>query len=635
MKLKKAVHAPNPHVTRYIKGHTSPFSGVTYPGSTETVRMPSPYNAPSPNGKTPIVRPSTGFMARGTGTGSTSPMKFPKSVVGIPSGPYKQTVRHFRASQSPQQYRAVVEHENAHAVDRKGPNYRTRSHAKRFFDALKQDQQLNERRYRAAGKLPDSYSKSQRGILYNTAPHEMFAEMQRRKSTPNVKSLGIDNFNKLRSLLPRSSAVMAGIVRRVRKADMNDLDLADALLQVRGEQELNKFDESKHPRASDGRFTTGGSMLQGAWGQAGTGRGREARIRSNVGSMQAWAKKKDTEFADVVPESGGRRGFKSFSFKPQMHSGFKDEMSFHEFAGKVGAVLRAGKPKIMESAEKKGLIPPGTDQADLRMAFNHARHIALHEAGLGEYKYALNDEAKQRLKPLERFMWHVRRSIMQDANHGLRARFKGQWKQFKDEFGYEFADKRKDIRTGETRRRFYPHMNMLMADRGGDLRKNLLSAMGGAVSRMGGAASRAVHGSYLFGPGSSASAYAARGLGMGLKAAGRVAGGALGMPKRVAGLVASSAERFGPRVGRALSSTATISGARGNYRSMLRTARSGMPAGMDSAAQRNYTRSRMPMMAKPRAYFNALPTGRKLDFAAGAVGAGLGAGYLYNRSRQQ
>lgn len=219
-------------------------------------------------------------------------------------------------------------------------------------------------------------------------------------------------------------------------------------------------------------------VVQSAWGQKGSGRDKETRIKSVLGSH--YRAHLDKEFSDVVPESAGRGGFKEFAFTPQRPSHMSDE-DYNKVALRAGQVTKALKDPIIQGAVKAGKIPPGTDPKTVNRAFAHARLLALHEVGLGKYHFRMEDQTKETMKPLVPFIWYARRRLTQDPQ-GLRPQFKGQWKQFKDEYGEPFKDNRKDPRTGEVRRRFYPHMELLRADQGLPLTKGWKHDIGPMVS---------------------------------------------------------------------------------------------------------------------------------------------------------
>lgn len=214
-------------------------------------------------------------------------------------------------------------------------------------------------------------------------------------------------------------------------------------------------------------------VRQAAWGQAGDARGRQLpggpgnRLGSPLRGFITVPRNKDPEFRDVSPVSG--RWFKA---APQRPKGMSEEQ-YHDLARKAGAMTRALRDAILLRGQESGLIPQGADPRHVKLAFTHARNLALHDAGLFRYDFGFAEDDKPALRQMVPFMRYARRRMIND----LRAGFKGQWKQFKDEYGHEFADRRTDPRTGEVRRRFYPHMEYVKAD-GGELGKlyNDLSA---------------------------------------------------------------------------------------------------------------------------------------------------------------
>ncbi|MCI0755451.1 hypothetical protein [Teichococcus vastitatis] len=166
---------------------------------------------------------------------------------------------------------------------------------------------------------------------------------------------------------------------------------------------------------------------------------------------------KDSEFADVTPE-GGRAGFKQFGFKPQRPAAMSEE-AYTSLAQAAGATVKGVREQIAAKAQERKLVPPGTTSRDYRAALSHAQRLALHDVGLGSYDFRMEDDAKARLKPLEPFVRYARRRTLTALQEG----HKGTWGQFKAEFGEEFADGRVDLK-GNTRRRFYPHMELVRAE---------------------------------------------------------------------------------------------------------------------------------------------------------------------------
>ncbi|MCI0755002.1 hypothetical protein [Teichococcus vastitatis] len=166
---------------------------------------------------------------------------------------------------------------------------------------------------------------------------------------------------------------------------------------------------------------------------------------------------KDSEFADVTPE-GGRAGFKQFGFKPQRPAAMSEEQ-YTSLAQAAGATVKGVREQIAAKAQERKLVPPGTTSRDYRAALSHAQRLALHDVGLGSYDFRMEDDAKARLKPLEPFVRYARRRTLTALQEG----HKGTWGQFKAEFGQEFADGRVDLK-GNTRRRFYPHMELVRAE---------------------------------------------------------------------------------------------------------------------------------------------------------------------------
>lgn len=123
---------------------------------------------------------------------------------------------------------------------------------------------------------------------------------------------------------------------------------------------------------------------------------------------------------------------------------------------KAVGVVREHQAGAIETATKRRLIPAGAHPADVRQAYKHASLLALHKAGLVDWDFTMDDEAKRRLKPLTPFMRYAQRRVFDQLNVQL----KGKWKPFRQQFGKPFSDQRTDAQ-GEVRHRMRPNQEFI------------------------------------------------------------------------------------------------------------------------------------------------------------------------------
>jgi hypothetical protein len=131
--------------------------------------------------------------------------------------------------------------------------------------------------------------------------------------------------------------------------------------------------------------------------------------------------------------------------------------------------------------KNKIMIPVGTDpkDKDVRLAFNVARDLAMHDVGLWAYDHRMTPETIKALDPYKAYIKHTRRYL----GDILRREKKGTWGVFRDEFGKEFADgrvRRFDTaggnKAGEKKKAFARHMHFLKGVGAGALAKQLTEA---------------------------------------------------------------------------------------------------------------------------------------------------------------
>jgi hypothetical protein len=168
--------------------------------------------------------------------------------------------------------------------------------------------------------------------------------------------------------------------------------------------------------------------------------------------------------------------------KPQVPKELGEE-KYVELARWAAGRTRDMRPDVLTRAAAKGLIPgegrraneAKPDPKTVRVAYNLARNLALHDVGVFEFDWNLTPEAQEQLRPLVPFMRYARRV----QGNALREEKAGEWAPFRREFGKPFKDGRtyaKDTRgqkAGEEKKAFARHLHFLKAIGAGDLAKSL------------------------------------------------------------------------------------------------------------------------------------------------------------------
>lgn len=188
------------------------------------------------------------------------------------------------------------------------------------------------------------------------------------------------------------------------------------------------------------------------------------------------------DLAPQLPTAGGGR-FKMVDMRPQVPSTMtKDE--YTELGAWAGQRTREVRDEhIKRSIGRKDpgghrggmLLPAGTDpkDRDVKLAYNMARNLAMHDVGLISYDYRMTPETIQALQPHRTFIKHTRRYL----GNILRSERPGVWAQFRREFGKEFADGRTHKfdtagqKAGEKKKYFERHLNFLKSWNAGALSK--------------------------------------------------------------------------------------------------------------------------------------------------------------------
>ena len=141
--------------------------------------------------------------------------------------------------------------------------------------------------------------------------------------------------------------------------------------------------------------------------------------------------------------------------RPKVVSQDDHRALLHGLAGTIqnnrdGAIVRA---------HIRGLIPAGTETRSVHRAYNHASMLAMHDYGVLDYDFKMDDPIKSEMKPLEPFIQYSRRRVIDQ----MRLVHKGKWQPYRQEFGTPFADNRKNKRTGEVRLRTRSNMVLVKA----------------------------------------------------------------------------------------------------------------------------------------------------------------------------
>jgi len=86
-------------------------------------------------------------------------------------------------------------------------------------------------------------------------------------------------------------------------------------------------------------------------------------------------------------------------------------------------------------------LDPATPRGATNRAYNHAAMLALHEFGVVDYDFKMSDAQKAELEPLSRFMWHVKRRLVDEMNIATKPSFEAK-APYRAEFGQKFPDGR-------------------------------------------------------------------------------------------------------------------------------------------------------------------------------------------------
>lgn len=103
----------------------------------------------------------------------------------------------------------------------------------------------------------------------------------------------------------------------------------------------------------------------------------------------------------------------------------------------------------------------GIKLEDANMAASHAALLALHDYGVIGYHFHMSNDLKKALQYQVPAIRYARRRIKNAFLSDLRT--KKLWQLYKNEFGSEFTDHRRNIVTGELRKRFSARIELSSA----------------------------------------------------------------------------------------------------------------------------------------------------------------------------
>jgi hypothetical protein len=238
-------------------------------------------------------------------------------------------------------------------------------------------------------------------------------------------------------------------------------------------------------RAGDGVISDAEREQRRAAGKASA----EAR-RKGVPGGPKFSPTRRSLYSQYVPTKGDRAGWDAMpdvdqggdakeatgpfvrrDLKPQVPKTLGED-GYVELGRWASQATRDARPDLYERAAAKGLLPgegkraaeAKLDAKAVRLAYNHARNLAMHDVGLFRYDFAQGDEAIEQLKPLIPFMRYTRDSLKNTLLSGR----PGEWAQFRREFGKEHADGRvhafdtRGQKAGEKKRHFERRLNFLV-----------------------------------------------------------------------------------------------------------------------------------------------------------------------------
>lgn len=108
---------------------------------------------------------------------------------------------------------------------------------------------------------------------------------------------------------------------------------------------------------------------------------------------------------------------------------------------------------------KPDLYPEGTPASTLHRAYNHAALLAMHDHGLVDYDFKMDDALKDELKPTEPFIRYARQRLFQEGAKAL----PGVRRQQLEHFGTARMKRKNGKETGQISHRFRPNQQLIKA----------------------------------------------------------------------------------------------------------------------------------------------------------------------------
>jgi hypothetical protein len=139
-------------------------------------------------------------------------------------------------------------------------------------------------------------------------------------------------------------------------------------------------------------------------------------------------------------------------FKPQIPASMTVQ-AHQELVRHLAGAINTERYGTITRAAENGYIPAGVHRASVLKAYQHAAKLALHDFGIAEYSFRMDDHQKAEMTPLVPFIRYARRRL----KSVMLGQEKGAWRPYRAEFGQPFKDGRKDKVTGAIRLRMKPN----------------------------------------------------------------------------------------------------------------------------------------------------------------------------------
>lgn len=232
------------------------------------------------------------------------------------------------------------------------------------------------------------------------------------------------------------------------------------------------------------RTTVEPSPAKKPWTGQQLGLGRDVRVQAQSMMSPVWRHNYQGDewgFGREGPkQEGGGKTYLVMNRKPQKPKGMS-EAEFIDIGRRANALANARREDIiaeglgqkligedgrdrLRNRKAQATIPEAKrgDKEAVRLAFNHARMLAMNDVGLVRVDpdFRLTPEAKEKLKGMERFMWRARRQISNTLRDDRS--LAPVWSQIREEHGDLFRDGRLGP-DGKPKRYFPYHAQMVKA----------------------------------------------------------------------------------------------------------------------------------------------------------------------------